>query len=52
MKKPMTEYISLKEGKKISFSVKFWNVGVKIKKEDDFAGNDHAEIILCVIFSL
>ena len=52
VKKPITENINLKEGKKISFSVKFWNVGVKIKKEDDFAGNDHVEMILCVIFSV
>jgi hypothetical protein len=52
VKKPKTENINLKEGKKISFIVKFWNVGVKIKKEDDFAGNDHVEMILCVIFSV
>jgi hypothetical protein len=51
-KKPITENINPKEGKKVSFIVKFCNVGVKIKKEDDFAGIDHDEMILCVIFSV
>ena len=52
VKKPIPENINPKEGKKISLIVKFWNEGVKIKKEDDFVENDHVEIILCVIFSV